>query len=1051
MTKNQLEHVYAAYRMVLETVRNANKMFNEELKQSREQLGNAVIQEVREAGGVHLLGTKIGDAVSQFNWNNLKPIWVGDRIGSSTFGRLMHGLFKGQYNFAKDIDEVRRFKLEMDSKYKPRDWDAEKLYAFESSTGKEFSLNLQQIMSLYAFSKREQAYSHLISGGFVFEENSTVIVEKNGVKKTYIHKGATSYKLNVATLNRIVNSLTAEQKAYVDEMQAFLSDVMGAKGNEVSMKLYGIQMFKEKFYFPLRSSGAYMEKAKEAEMKKEQGQINLVNSGFTHSVKPEAKNPIVLSGFMDVWAEHSNEMSMYHAMVLPMEDFRKVYNYTTVHDEKMDSASVYQTIQDAYGKAATNYIDQLYRELNAGATVDPRETPYKKLISNFKKSAVMLSASVWVQQFSSIGRAYAVIDPKYFVGAKVNSDTNLSAAEEMKKYAPIAIIKEMGGFDTGTKGNAKSYIMAEQYGKGERFQAFKKDEQYRGDIMGYLPAKADEKTWSAIWEAAKRETKANNPKMDVKSEEFLKLAGERFSEVIEKTQVYDSVLARSANMRSKGGLMQMATAFMAEPTTTVNLLENAIRKGDAKHIARAFGSVAVSIVLNNALASIVYAMRDDDEDETLLEKYFQSFTSGMIDDINPMSYYPFLKDVYSLFQGYDVERTDMSVIADVRDALKKAISLLGKDTSEMDDEELAAHYKQVNEVLLGLLDAGCSAFGVPVKNVRRDASGLINAFTTAQKDLTERDTTWLSFWDKVGSAVKDTIPILAWTKDKAKTDKLYDAIVSGDKAYLARLKSTYKTDSAYQSAVRKALRENDSRIQEAAQARYDGNTEEYKRIFKEIQNEGRFSFDDIMSAINSEESKIRNGVEPDKATSEHGASDFVESLILGDSNTAQAMKEDIIATKVANGKTPEEAEEEFTSAVSTGIRDAYSSGLLDEAEAEKMLQEYAGKDEEEAASKVSYWAFCEDYPKYKDVFTEANVAKYHEFAEPENISVDVYAQFITGTKGLADVKDKWGDVVESKRDQVLAVIDSLPLTWQQKDALYLAYGYAESKIWDVPW
>ena len=1052
MTKEQLESVYAAYRMVLSAVRNANKMFNEGLKLTREQLGNAVIEEVLQAGGVNLLGTKLGDTISQANWNNMKPIWVANRIGSDTFGKLIDGLFKGQYNFAEDIDQVKQFKLSMDEKYKPRQWDAEKLYEFESSTGKKFSLNLQQIMSLYAFSKREQAYSHLLNGGFVFEANSTVVVDgKLGIKKTYIHKGATSYKLNEATLNGIINTLSAEQKAYADEMQKYLSDTMGAKGNEVSMQLYGIQMFKEKFYFPLRSSGAYMERAKEAEMKKQQGQINLVNSGFTHTVKPEARNPIVLSGFMDVWAEHCNEMSMYHSMVLPMEDFRKVYNYTTVHDENMESASVFQTIQDAYGAAATGYIDQLYKELNAGATVDPRETPYKKLISNFKKAAVMLSGSVWVQQFSSIGRAFAVIDPKYFAGTKVNSDTQLSVVEEMKKYAPVAIIKEMGGFDTGTKGNAKAYIMAETYGKGERIEGLVKDKQYRGDIMGLLPAKADEKTWCAIWEATKRETKANNPKMDVKSEEFLKLAGERFSEVIEKTQVYDSVLARSANMRSKGVFMQMATAFMAEPTTTVNLIEDAIRSGNGKHIARTFGSVAVAIVMNNALASIVYAMRDDDEDETLVEKYFQSFTAGMIDDINPMSYYPFLKDVYSLFQGYDVERTDMSVIADVRDALKKVVGLLGKDTSEMDDDELAAHYKQVNEVLMGLLEAGCSAFGVPVKNVRRDVGGIINAWNTIGTDLSgERDTTWNSFWDKVGAAAKDTVPILAWTKDKAKTDKLYTAIVSGDKAYLTRLKSTYKTDSAYQSAVRKALRENDSRIHDAAQAKVNGNTEEYKRIFRAIKDEGKFSFDDIMSAINSEESAIRNGSAPDKVTSSYAASDFVEAIVLGDPSNAQAMRNDIIATHIANGKTEDEAEDAFASAVATGIRDAYYSGLLDKAKAEKMLMEYAGKGEDEAASKVSYWAFSEEHPEY-DYFTEANVAKYHEFAEPENISVDVYAQFVNGTKGLKTKYDEWGDVVESERDQVLAVIDSLPLTWQQKDALYLAAGYKESKIWDVPW
>ena len=1052
MTKDQLETVYAAYKMVLTTVRKANELFNQGLKMSREQLSNAVIQEVIAAGGEHGPWSKTEIARSKFDWNNMKPIWVANRIGSESFAKLMQGLFEGQYNFAKDSAEVKQFKLSMDEKYHPREWDAEKLYEFESSTGKKFSLNLQQIMSLYAFSKREQAYSHLLNGGFVFEDNSTVIVDKNGIKRTYVYDDATTYKLNEATLNGIIDSLTTEQKSYVDEMQKFLSEVMGEKGNEVTMQLYGIKMFREQFYFPLRSSYDFLEKAEETKLKEKQGQINLVNSGFTHAVKPQAKNPIILGGFLDVWSEHCNEMSMYHSMVLPMEDFRKVYNYTTVYDEKFDSASVKQVIKNAYGSAARDYINQLYRELNTGATVDPRETSWKKLISNFKKSAVMLSGSVVVQQFSSIGRAFAIIDPKYFVGAKVNSGTHLSVVEEMKKYAPVAIIKEMGGFDTGTKGNAKSYIMAEQYGKGERFKGFFTDEQYRGDIMGYLPAKADEKTWCAIWEAVKRETKAKHSGIDVKSEEFLKLAGERFNEVIEKTQVYDSVLARSANMRSKGNFMAMATAFMAEATTTVNLLEDAVRTGNKKYMARAFGAVAVSVVLNNALASIVYAMRDDDDDETFIEKYFQAFTSGMIDDISPMTYYPFLKDVWSLFQGYDVERADMSVIADLRDALKKTVGLIGKDTSNMDDEKLAEYYRSVNSALLSVLDACCSMFGVPLKNVRRDVNGIINAWNTISKDVSgKRNASWSGFWDKVGAAAKDTIPVYAWTKDKAKQDKLYEAIISGDKTYVARLKAGYKDDAAYNSAVRKALRENDPRIHEAAQARYNGNIAECKRIYNEIKNEGMFSPNDILESINSEESKIRNEEKPETVSSSYSSTDFVNAVIVGDTRLAATMKDDIISAKVANGKSQEEAEEAFTTSVSTATRNAFDSSLLDEAGAKKMLREYASMDEEEADSKVRYWAMAKAYPQYRDDLSEARVEKYNEFAEPAGISLDVFVQYLRGTSGLETKYDKWGDVEESVRDQVLAVIDSLPITWEQKDALYLAAGYAESNIWDVPW
>ena len=631
----------------------------------------------------------------------------------------------------------------------------------------------------------------------------------------------------------------------------------------------------------------------------------------------------------------------------------------------------------------------------------------------------------------------------------------------LRDYQQDIFDKTTDAFRNGAKGvccvlpcrSGKSYIMAESYGKGERIRGLLKDKQYRGDIMGFLPAWADEKTWCAIWEATKRETKAKNPKMDVKSEEFLKLAGDRFSEIIEKTQVYDSVLARSANMRSKGNFMAMATAFMAEPTTTVNLLEDAIRSGKAKNIARAFGSVAVSILLNNALASIVYAMRDDDEDETFIEKYFQSFTSGMIDDINPMSYYPFLKDIYSMFQGYDVERTDMSVIGDFRDAMKQVWKYMNEDTSEMDDDDLAKHNKNLWGAFGSLLDAGCSMFGVPVKNVRRDVNGLINAFSTVGKDLSgERSTSWLSFWDKVGAAVKDTIPGYALVaKDESKTDKLYRAITNGDKGYVTRLKSTYKTESAYNSAVRKALRENDPRIHEAARARYDGNNTEYKRIFREIKDEGVFTFDEIMDAINSEENAIKNKLEPDKVTSSYSASDFVQAVSMGDTETASAARDDIISTYVANGKTQEEAEEDFASAVTTGTKEAYSSGLLDKTGAENMIVEYADMDEEDAASRVNYWAFCKENPKYAKDINESKYNKYTEFAEPADISLDVFVQYINGTKDLTEIKDEWGAVEVSKREQVLDVINSLPLTWQQKDALYLAHGYVESKIWDVPW
>lgn len=1041
MSLSQLELMHTAYKMVLHSVRKANEMFTEGWTKRRDELANGIMFEVRNVGGVHGRWSPLEIKQNQASWNNTKPIYAAERIGSETFKQLWAGLFKGQYNWALDMEEAKLFRQKVAEKYGAKAWDMEKMYTFTSASGLEFQLNLNQIMSIYAYSKREQAHDHLTKGGFVFGRDTEVIVNEHGIKKTYFDRSASAYKVSDELIEEIVGVLdkVPGAKKFVDEMQDYLSTTMGEKGNEVSLKLYGVKLFNEAFYFPLRSAGQYMERAKEADLKKQQGQVSIENSSFTHATKPKANNPVVLEGFMDVWASHVNEMSLYHSMVLPMEDFRRVYNYSSPNMEGQDSVSVNGVIENAYGPEATGYFDQLYKELNGGAVTDPRETAFKERIGKFKKAAVMLSSSVVVQQFSSVGRAYALIDPQYFVGAKVDKKKHKLLWEELKQYAPVAIIKEMGGFDTGMGGSAKDFLLAEEYGKGERIKGFINDEQYRSEIMGLAPAKADELTWCVIWEAVKRETKANNPNMDVTSEEFLKKAGERFSEVIEKTQVYDSVLARSANMRSKNGLMQMATAFLAEPTTTVNMIEDALRKKDKKYIARTFGAVFTSIVINNALASIVYAMRDDDEDETFLEKYTQAFTSGMLDDINPLTYYPFLKDVWSLLQGYDVERSDMSVVSDVVDAVKKVTMTFAKRDDDMSEEELAEYRKEIGSGLLGLLNAGLNALGIPFKNVHREISAIANTFKTFSK--TFGSTTWNSFVDALGSSVLDSTPIVGIFAGESRTDKIYDAIISGDSTYLKRLKVGYKSEDAYNTAVRKALRENDPRIHQAALAGFNGDPSERVRIARLIIADG-FSQDNVVAAINAEINKM----EPDKEKSApkakgfYTAEDFAREIANGDQASANAVKVDIIQTAQKNGKSAEDAKKSFVSSAKTELKELFLSGRISEQKAINALTTYCDIEESDAIADVQYWAFKQEFP---EVFADDQwFDTYYEKVADSGIEIDVYMEYRNAVAGITG---------ENKKAGRMSVINSLPITSAQKDALYLAEGWAASKLNEAPW
>ena len=781
MTVEQLSDVYDMYRMVLTRVRDANKTLLQNIKESISNLASRVIVEVRVSGGEHKYRASVLDPAKKFLWNNLKPVYAMEHIGSSTLTKVFNNVRAGEDVWARDVTEARAYYLDKSKKYGYDSWDFKKKYRFASDSDLEFELTLEQILSLYAYSKREQALDHLRLGGFVFDSNIETYKNKDG--KT--GKSILKYKVNTADahqitpeiLANIIGKLSAEQKGFVDEMQDYLSTTMGAKGNEVTMAMYGVKLFKEKFYFPLKSAKQFMFEQNEVS-----GEVRIKNSGFTNKVVAKANNPVILSNFMDVWTGHVNDMSMYHAFVLPLEDFNRVFNYNTPKMEGQPPVSVKGTIQGAYSPAAVSYVKNLITDLNGGARTDSTTGPINKLMGMFKKGAVFASASVVIQQPSAIARATAIIDTKYFIGPKVDHKKHKALWEEVKQYAPVAIIKEMGYFDTNMGKSTDDFIKGKEYsGIQDKAKALVTDSGYRDEVLSKAPALADEIAWCAIWEAAKRETKAKHPGMDAKSDAFLKLAGERFTEVITKTQVYDSVLSRSANMRSKDTGMKMATAFMAEPTTSINMVADALlkaKRGDKKTCRKAIGSVVASVILNSFLVAWVYAARDDDEDETYREKYLSSFISGIADGVNPMTYIPFLKDIVSIVQGYDVERSDMAVISDLWSAWK-----------QLKNDDVSAWRK-----VEGFVGSICQIFGLPVKNIMRDVRSVFQAYDTIVHG--EKNTTR-------GTAIAIVEGITG--KKPSNPEQLYAARKRGDEEHAARVEGRYDDEKSADAAVRKAI------------------------------------------------------------------------------------------------------------------------------------------------------------------------------------------------------------------------------------------------------
>ena len=819
MTLEQLEMVYDLFKMIRHTIREANKSFKAKKGETIMQMAEAVNDQVRTVGGQPYKRNAISAVAQRAVWTFLKPYVAFRTIGSVTLTNLYKNLRAGEDTFYGDVREAQEFIEAQYEKHGYKSWDMKKTKTFTAKSGKTFELTLEQMMSLYAYYKREKSHKHIMEGGIVFED--TIITEKNkwGIPIKYKVTTKDAFNLSEETFKGICDYLEKEHKdvvAFVNEMQAYLSDTMGAKGNEVSMELLGVKLFKEKFYLPIKSSQYYMNfNAEEA------GEIKLKSPAFSKETVPHANNPIVLHNFTDLWAEHINDMSMYHAFVLALEDFTRVYNYKTKTGDKVETMDTKATLETAY-PGVTNYINKFLKDMNGGVrgeTVGWAET----LTSLSKKGAVLGSASVVIQQPSAVMRAMAMVDPKYFVTTahkSVNLAKHKQDWEELKKYAPIAGIKEMGRFDVGMGQGTVDWIKSNK-------TALNKVE----DGLSAAPAYMDEVTWVSIWNAVKRETANKNPKLDTSSEEFLKLAGERFTDVISLTQVYDSVFSRSDLMRNKSVVAKWLTAFMAEPSTTLNMLWDswvqAKRTGGFKAYAKATtttgGAVMASIVLNAALKSIVMAMRDDDEDESYAEKYLEHFAGDLKDSLNPLTLIPVVKDIVSIFKGYDVERMDMALFSD----LKKALDAFDSDS------------KTVYEKWSGLVGAISAFFGVPIKNVERDIRGLITTVFGETEETT---------LEGMLNAIKE-----GWTgKDISNGKQLYDAYLKGDAEQIERVKGRFEDENAANTALRKALRENDPRIKEAAEAFIKGDYNKYNSLREEIISEGNFSRQIVTDALKAE-------------------------------------------------------------------------------------------------------------------------------------------------------------------------------------------------------
>lgn len=591
------------------------------------------------------------------------------------------------------------------------EWSGDKApkQTFALEKGGTLELTPGQAMELYCLTQRKQAHQHLVQGGVVLETRPGKLSARVALTPTDIAK--------------ITGSLTPEQVRVAQQMQKYLSTTVAGWGNETSMELYGIRKFGEKNYWPIKSSDNYT-RTNDANSGGEPGLWGIKNAGMTKAVKINANNPLVLHDAFDTWYNHVAQMASYNAWAVPLSDAMKWYNW---HDA--NNASVKEAIEGLYGSKGKSYFTTLMKDLN-GMSDKPSQTGFEKavgaLVRPWKVAKVGANLRVIIQQPTSYLRAAAVISPKYLTQALSQAPVHLKEGiRNAEKYSAISQWANWGFFETNLGQSMRSVMIGDQTAR-ERLQE-----------LATAPAGAmDRMTRGVLWLACEDEVRAAQP--ELKGEALMQAVAKRLDEVIDRTQVVDTVLHRSHIMRSKSQYAQMAMNFMAEPTKTWNMMREAAvelahtqpkseaRAAAGKKLARVTGTYIVTALGTAAAAALMdsWRVKDEDKDKEWLERYGQAVFENWQDNVNLLGSLPLVKDIFSLLQGYDIERTDMAAFADMIDS----VSVLWKTVQ---GEGNASAY----DLIRALAEPVSGLTGVPVSNAARELKSIYDFATQLQDPL----------------------------------------------------------------------------------------------------------------------------------------------------------------------------------------------------------------------------------------------------------------------------------------------------------------------------
>lgn len=849
MNTEELEALHNMLKALRYAVRTADKALSANITQRISTLAESSIAEMatdktRNPFNKNKAAQVVGAVDTYINSQMLDARSYYNGMGNSAF-EIYKAFRSGLNSFIKHTHEAQNYfaKVRKDSGYTDKQIkhlvDDYKTYTVSHG---EIAMSRAQIMSLYCLSKREQALEHIYKGGI----RPTDLKGKRQIKPVMISPDE---------LSSLLKNLNSTEIAMADRLQQFMATTCAEWGNEVSMAMYGYAKFTERNYFPIKSSDTKI-RTNDQNSGGDTGLYSVLNYGMTKSLVKNANNSIDVGDIFSVTRQHIEEMSSYSAYAGAVADGMRWFNY----NNRETGESVKQSMLNKFGTNGSKYFIELVRDINRNKPTGNYGGEISSVLTSAQKAAAIAgNLSVVVQQPTAIARACTELSLDLITEGIAISATHIKkSVQEAQAHSEIAWWKSQGFFETNMSKSMDEIITGRSTAKDKIVE------------MAMKPAGlADDVTWGAIWEATKLWTKKYHPEVKVNSEEFYSITKEKFDDVVDQTQVVDSVLHRPMILRSKNALVKMDMSFMAETLKSANLLRNAIvdvknKKPNAtKRLIRVYASCVMANVLAAAAKAIVMAFRDTGDDEWW-EKWFSSFSSDLLSTLNPLSIIPFVKDIFSVLDGYDVERMDMSAVTGIIQFVQQAVEYAQKDNLDK-ALNLQSAYKLTRYL--------SQLTGLPVYNVLREIDTIIDIFgepifrASHATSNTER-------YEALYNAVMKN--------DEAEMQNEYDRLGKTQKEIEQRLKSKIIDDS-------KGNKMFNEDVDKAAKARISGDVKTAVEIVRNLADTTALSKDFWTACVNARANKISKAQENRTRLIEAGISKLMVDN-MSDTEVNEALK-----------------------------------------------------------------------------------------------------------------------------------------------------------------